>query len=347
MVSDRHLERALPDADVDVSVVIAAYRGAETIADCLESVQRATESRQREIIVVESSGDGTSAIVQQRFPDVVLISSAERLSAGGARNRGFLAARGRLVFVTDQDCIVPPDWVDRLERHFADPAVGGVGGSVGARDCSNLSGFALYVLEFLTHFPRRGAPRRNRNFLIGCNSAYRAAALRAVSFPDQTLGEDVLFSNELREQGFDLLYDPTIEVQHQNRAGWAEFFSYNRVMGRSAARYRQKLKRWWMTLFLRVPALAFVAPVVILPTIAFRLARGRWSYLLQFLLLSPMCLLGNLQWAKGFSQQLLEDRSAEEATSSGESVRGAYRPEWMPSGPVARHRSPATPRADD
>ena len=299
-----------PDAasDVEVSVVIAGYHGAETIADCLRSVDRATEGRQRQIIVVESSGDDARRIIQDEFPDVVLIPSSKRLSAGEARNLGFTVARGRLVFVTDQDCLVPMDWVSRLERHFTDPSVGAAGGSVGVRDISNLSGFAVYCLEFLRHFPRSGSARRNHNFLVGCNSSYRSETVHALSFPDQTLGEDVLFSESIRRHGFDVIYDPSVEVQHQNRTGWPEFFHYNRKMGRSAANYHQVLRRWWIVPFLHLPILTFLSPVIILPRIAFDLARSRWSYVVRFLMLWPMCLLGNLVWARAFRRKILDDR---------------------------------------
>ena len=288
--------------------MIPAYFGAHTIADCLASIERATRGRDREIIVVESSGDATAEIVRQRFPDVVLIRSAERLSAGGARNRGAARARGRLVFFTDQDCIVPSDWIDRLERHLEDPSVGAAGGAVGIRNPSNLSGCAVYFLEFLKHFPGNGPPRRDENFLVGCNSAFRADVLQKMSFPDQTLGEDVLLSHALRRHKFGVVYDPRSEVRHHNREGWGEFFNYNRKMGRSAARYHHVLLRWWAAPFLRIPALAFLAPMVILPSIALDLARSRLSYFFRFLLLSPMCLLGNLVWASAFRRQVLEMR---------------------------------------
>lgn len=295
---------------IDLSVVIPAYEGASTIVDCLEAVERATAGRRLEIIVVESSNDATAEIVRQRFPGVVLIHSAERLTAGGARNRGAAEARGHLIFFTDQDCIVPPDWIDRLERHFEDPSVGAAGGAVGIRNLSNLSGCAVYFLEFLYHFPCQRAPQRDENFLVGCNSAYRASAFLAARFPDQTLGEDVLLSHELRGNGFSVVYDPRIEVRHYNRAGWGEFFNYNRKMGRAAASYHQVLQPWWVTPFFRFPILVFLAPAVILPSIALELARSRRSYFFRFLLLSPMCLLGNLTWAAAFRRQVLEMRAS-------------------------------------
>ncbi|HEX5069595.1 MAG TPA: glycosyltransferase [Vicinamibacterales bacterium] len=292
-------------AECDVSVIVPAYGGAATIADCLESIQRATAGRRSEIIVVESSGDGAGAIIQQRFPGVRLIQSPHRLTAGAARNRGAAEARGALIFFTDQDCLVPPDWISRLERHMTDPAIGAAGGAVAIRDHSNRSGAAVYFLEFLRHFPHSGPAQTNMNFLVGCNSVYRAEALKIVRFPDQTLGEDVLFSYALRVNGFGVVYDPGVEVQHTNRQGWDEFFSYNRKMGQAAADYHDVLQLWWIGPFFRAPLLAFLAPLVILPSIVLNLRRSRWSYLRQFLALSPMCLAGNLVWAAAFRRQAL------------------------------------------
>lgn len=295
------------ESAVDVSVVIAAYRGAETIADCLESVLRATEGRRREVIVVESSGDGARAIIRERFPEVVLVTPATRRSAGGARNDAFKLARGRLVFVTDQDCRVPSDWITRLEEHFSDPQVGAAGGAVGVRDPWNLSGFAVYCLEFWRHFPSSAPRQRNRTFLVGCNSAYRAETLRHVAFPDQTIGEDVLFSAAIRARDQDVIYDPSIVVDHRNRHGWGEFFRYNRKMGHAAARLHRELGQWWKRPFFWFPPLVLLAPAVIVPWVFLNLLRSRWSYLGRFVLLLPLCIAGNLTWATAFCAQALAD----------------------------------------
>jgi GT2 family glycosyltransferase len=306
-------------SEADLSVVVPAYNGERTIAACLQSIERATSGRRCEIIVVDSSEDATPAIVRERFPAVRLIRSAQRLSAGAARNTGGAAARGRLIFFTDQDCVVPEKWVARMEAHLRDPTVHGVGGAVGIRNPSSASGSALYYLEFLNHFPGRGTVRRDDTFLVGCNCAYRAEVIRAVCFPDQTLGEDVLFAHRLRRRGFHTVHDPGIEVLHQNREGWRVFFEYNRRMGRAAAGYHQTLSRWWAAPFLRRPALAFAAPAVILPSIFLSLLRSPPSYLLRFLLLAPMCFLGNLAWAAGFRRQAQQLRAEALAAFPGRS----------------------------
>jgi glycosyltransferase involved in cell wall biosynthesis len=302
---------ATTDDPVDISVVIPAYHGAATIAACLASVQRATEGRRAEIIVVDSSSDRCGEIVREQFPDVKLVLSPTRLSAGAARNRGVAMARGRIVFFVDQDCVVPHDWIAALEKHFTDPATGGAGGSLGILNPECITGCGVYFLEFFRHFPHDGPPQRNRNFLLGSNSAYRADVLRDNGFPDQTLGEDVLLSHQMRPQGFDLVYDPRVEVLHRNREGSQEFFRYNAKMGAASAADQLILKRPRSRLFLRFPILAFLTPAVVLPVIFVRLLRcsKRRAYLPTFLCLLPLCLAGNLVWAAAFRRGVLASRS--------------------------------------
>jgi len=267
-------------------------------------VERAAAGHRSEIIVVESSGDDTAATIRKRFPTVTVIQSAEQLTAGGARNRGIEAARGRLIFFVDQDCVVPPNWIDALEAHLSDPSVGAAGGSVGIQNPSNWSGCAVYFLEFVYHFPKRDSPARDDNFLVGCNCVYRAEVVRRIRFPDQTLGEDVIFSRQLRQIGYAAIYDPRVEVRHHNREGWSEFLNYNRKMGRASADYHDALKYRWIAPFFAAPFLAFLSPLVILPLVGFDLLRSRWSYFFRFLMLLPICLVGNLVWANAFRRQV-------------------------------------------
>lgn len=305
------------DDPVDISIIIPAYHGDATIAACLASVQRATEGHRAEIIVVDSSGDRCGEIVREQFPEVDLVLSPTHLSAGAARNRGVAMARGRLMFFVDQDCVVPHDWITALEKHFADPAIGGAGGSLGILNPECLTGCGVYFLEFFRHFPQDRPPQRNSSFLLGCNSVYRAELLRDGGFPDQTLGEDVLLSHQMRQQGFKLVYDPIVEVLHRNREGREQFFLYNTKMGTASAADQLILKRPRSWFFLRFPILAFLTPAVILPVIFVRLLRcsKRRTYLPTFLRLLPLCLAGNLVWAAAFRREVLASRRRDSLSS--------------------------------
>lgn len=297
------------DTRPEISVVVPAYYGRDVIANCLASIRRAVRGLRAEVLVVESSGDGTVALIHEQFPEVTCVVSLHRLSAGAARQRGLSAARAPLVFCVDQDCTVPDDWISRLRVHFSDGTVGAVGGAVAISDRWNLSGSAVYFLEFFRHFPTSAAPTRNRNFLVGCNSAYRTEAIQAASVPDTTLGEDVLFTHRLRASGWNVVYDAGVAVAHRNRTGWRELLRYSRAMGRASVDAHAERCLWWVTPFLRWPVLTYVTPIPIAVYILSKVLRSRWSYGATFVLLLPACLLGSVAWADAFRARAMALRA--------------------------------------
>jgi glycosyltransferase involved in cell wall biosynthesis len=291
----------------DYSVIVPAYRGKATIINCVGSLRQMAADLNLEIVVVESSGDGSAELVRERFPDVRVICSPSQLTAGQARNLGIHHARGRWIFCVDQDCLVPHDWIPRLLQHLQQPGVGAAGGSLAVANPDNLSGWCVYFLEFLNHFPGRRNQVRTNNFLIGANSCWRPEVFTQVAFPDQTLGEDLLLSEMVRAQGYDVIYDPSITVRHHNRSGWSEFRRYCLAMGKSAAKDQQRIGGFRINLVNRWPLLIFAAPLMILPRIGWALRSAPPSYLLRYLLLLPCCFYGQLVWASAFRATLLAD----------------------------------------
>ena len=122
------------------------------------------------------------------------------------------------------------------------------------------------------------------------------------------MGEDVLVSHLVCQQGVDLIYDPSVEVLHTNRVGKREFLRYNMKMGSASAAYQMALRQPRSLPFLWFPALAFLVPFIILPMIFVRVLRCRRPYLKSFLLLLPVCFVGNLVWAAAFRRRVLASR---------------------------------------
>lgn len=293
----------------EISVIVPAYFGRATIVACLESVRASAAGHRCEIIVVESSGDGTADLVRTRFPEVRVIVPPGRLSAGAARSEGLRHARGRILLCVDQDCVVPEDWVARLVGLVDRPGVGAAGGSIAVANPGNLPGWCVYLLEFFTHIPSRGRVRDD-NYLIGANSAWRAEAIRDGTFPDQTLGEDLLATAEMRRLGFAVLYDPSLAVRHHNREGWGEFLRYCRSMGTAAAHSQTRIGRRPIAILNRMPFLSFGIPLLMLPRIGLALVGSPPRYLAMFLALLPMCAVGQFVWANAFRKALPEAGAA-------------------------------------
>lgn len=243
---------------MDASIVIPAYKARETISACLDALALQETDLSHEIIVVDSSGDGTRELVRERYPHVRMIESPTRLLSGAARNLGAEHASGDLLYFIDSDCIAEPRWMARmaeaLERH----------------DCSAVSGAMLngnpehtisvssYVMEFSDFFPW-GCPRFV-DYLVGGNLCYRPEVFRRYGGfdPNQPLYVDLIFNKRLSASGEKLLFDPTISVRHLHRTTPGTYLRHELGRGKAAAFARRKgmlIGSSWV----RHPSLAFLA----------------------------------------------------------------------------------------
>ena len=112
---------------MNVSVVIATYNRRDILRRTLESVASQSHAAHEVIIADDGSTDGTPELAAE-FPQVTFLRQENRGSSA-ARNLGVQRATGDVVAFTDDDCVVPPDWLERIvdgyERH---PEVAGGGG---------------------------------------------------------------------------------------------------------------------------------------------------------------------------------------------------------------------------
>jgi GT2 family glycosyltransferase len=122
----------LPEPEPRFSVVIPTYGRPQGLTRLLDSLAPQVAGRpDREAIVVnDGSGDpGYAGVVARHRDWLRYIAAAENRGPGTARNRGVLEASGDYLVFIDDDCLAPPDWLDRLARIVAaDPALDAVGG---------------------------------------------------------------------------------------------------------------------------------------------------------------------------------------------------------------------------
>jgi len=110
-------------AAISFSIVVPTRNEASDIAATLGHAARQTLPAS-EIIVVDDSEDETPQIVesvQAEFP-VVRLLRGEGTGRAGARNNGILASRSDVVVVLNADVLLPPDFLERLQRHYASGA---------------------------------------------------------------------------------------------------------------------------------------------------------------------------------------------------------------------------------
>ena len=95
---------------MQLSVIILNYNVRYFLEQCVLSVQKALEGIDGEIIVIDNnSSDDSCAMMQQRFPEVKLISNTENLGFPKGNNIGVAQAKGEYICILNPDTIVAED----------------------------------------------------------------------------------------------------------------------------------------------------------------------------------------------------------------------------------------------
>ena len=104
------------------ALVCTRNRGAQVV-DAVRSIL-ANDHADFELIVVDQSTDDLteSAIAEMRHDARLRYIRSSEKGLSNARNLGIGHAKSAIVAMTDDDCIVPPDWITRMERAFQNPA---------------------------------------------------------------------------------------------------------------------------------------------------------------------------------------------------------------------------------
>lgn len=195
-----------------ISVIIPSYNSKTTIVRCLDSLKNQNTDVAYEIIVVDSSTDNTPKIIERLFPTVTLIRREKKTFPGQARNIGIQKSGGDILAFTDADCTVESNWLSNIVRaHEADFAV--ICGSVHNGYPDNMVSWAEFFSvssEFL-----QNSPRRCVTFGDTCNlSCKREVFQHCGLFPNTIRAEDVIFSRQVLENGYQILFQPSIAVHH-------------------------------------------------------------------------------------------------------------------------------------
>ncbi len=220
-----------------VSVVIPSYNSSRTIRECLQALTHQNYALPFEIIVVDSSDDGTDRIIQKEFPQVTCIHLASKTDPGTARRLGVEQSKGEILLFIDSDCIAPPDWVSQyVELHQQYPDVAAIGGSVvNGNPPHILTSWAGYLAEF-----REFLPQQSGGFvrhLPTLNISYKRWVFKKYGFFNSQLypQEDLVFNYHLVQNGEKILFEPSIIVQHKHNPSFKAFLRHQKNIGRITA----------------------------------------------------------------------------------------------------------------
>jgi len=232
--------------EIIFSVVIPAYNGGERITETLNSLiqQRGIPIDQYEIIVVDDGSKDNTLEVVENFIHVhghikiCYIRSGVNRGPAYARNIGIKMARGTYVAFTDDDCLVPENWLAIFYSAFQEnPEIAGVGGWYSTEGNQNHSIFdsfisfcnfphvrltGKYTLRFANAFGNTANMCCRKDVLLqigGFNHFFRYPGF-----------EDFELRDRMYKYRFSLLAHPLV-VGHRKRHNFSSFFRYSMILG--------------------------------------------------------------------------------------------------------------------
>lgn len=219
-----------------ISVIICTRDRPDQLEECLRSLHLLTHSPD-EIIVVDNAprSDATRQLVAQ-YPHIrYVLESQPGLSA--ARNAGIRYATQDIIAFTDDDVIVHPDWILRLQQGFQESDVMAVTGLMLPAELETEAqlifqgdpgspGWGYRALTFDTQFFEEMKPRGVPVWKLGAgaNMAFRRKIFGLVGNFNQRLGagasgcsEDSELWYRILASGWQCRYEPTSVVFHYHR----------------------------------------------------------------------------------------------------------------------------------
>ena len=112
----------------DISFITICYNGFKDTCELIESLHKKLKSVSYEIIVVDNaSREDEAAKIHELYPTVISIRSNENGGFSGGNNIGIRAAKGKYIFLINNDTYIESDEMAYLvERLESRPEIGGV-----------------------------------------------------------------------------------------------------------------------------------------------------------------------------------------------------------------------------
>lgn len=217
-----------------VSVVIPFYNNTACLRDCLEMLEHQDyDPDGYEVIVVDNGSFQSPSQIVSWFPHARLVAEP-RKSSYAARNRGILAANGKMLAFTDSDCVPSTDWlkkgVDGLEEN---QGCGLVGGRIELFFKNPSRPTLAERFEKLTAFPQQQNVEKSR-FSVTANLFTTRNVMEQVGLFDPNLesGGDVEWGNRVHRNELELIYADNVVVSHPARRSLQQIFKKNHRVAR-------------------------------------------------------------------------------------------------------------------
>jgi glycosyltransferase involved in cell wall biosynthesis len=203
--------------NIDISFYIPAYNAEKTIQKCVDSILNQTISAKKILVINDCSTDNTKKILLSYGKKVEIIDNPKNLGVSYARNLATSHLKTKYVASIDADVELTKNWTKILVSKSEENHVTLIGGKLYEKYIDN--SYNLWrSLRLKQNWGNKDL--LNPKFVFGCNNILDTSKIiikdnyRNDLEYFKTNGEDVEFSNSLKNQKLDLYYSSEATCYH-------------------------------------------------------------------------------------------------------------------------------------
>jgi len=220
-----------------LSIIVAA-RNAPQILECLDALCPQAQAAGAEVIVADSSDDGTDEVLRRTFREMRFLHFSDPLTLPELRTKAIAVARGSVIAILDAFSIVADTWVSEVLRAHRERRNLVIGGAVELYDADQqgLFNWAAYINEYgMFMLPREGG---EADILPGSNISYKREALFDATGPKHPVFWKTFVNEEIEAAGHVLWLEPRMVVSLKKPIPIGDFFRTRYDHGRCFAGMR-------------------------------------------------------------------------------------------------------------
>ncbi|MBI4430616.1 MAG: glycosyltransferase [Candidatus Omnitrophica bacterium] len=219
------------ETNVNISILIITRDRHYVVGECLEALHPQLDFNRHEVVVVDSSPARDTENIMSKFSWAryfrisLPLGTRPQSYSFGARQ-----CRGKIIAMLDDDSIVFPAWLERIETLYNDQKIGAVGGRVLPKNWDNKrvdkkeDGAPIGLLsssgDIMSNLYLDPELSREVDILRGCNMSVRRNLLEQMNYFDHRFrGQNCRVEDDIclwvRRMGFKVIFEPKAVVCHR------------------------------------------------------------------------------------------------------------------------------------
>lgn len=196
---------------IKLSIIIAAWNGAEMLRDCLSSLEKQIESASAEVVVVSNFENGIDKL-QAEFSFANYIVLPPDATVPKLRERGIRESNGAIIVLSEDICTFEGNWCrEIIKAHDSEYSI--IGGAIENSENQDALDWAVYFYDYGKYM----LPDESRiiDTLSGMNVSYKREILDQIKENYADGFFETFINEELKRRGYELFLMPSAIVVHR------------------------------------------------------------------------------------------------------------------------------------